>query len=321
MRKTNIDVARGFAIFLVVLGHILLKRDNPCVWLLEFIYSFHMPFFFILSGLFITSHQTLKETIVRKGKSLIYPYFTFSLISIFLQTIKYCLGIIPKEDLQNTLYVFVSFQGFGVLWFLPTLFLGTIFYCLLCKHKISLYLFISIFFPFLCVLGLHPAITNYYASIFFIRVIVATFLIYIGNSVATKTINLPTNWGLSLFATLVIIINIYLCHYNGLVDFHYARFNNILLFLYLSISSSLSILILSNCVNNKLLESWGRDSLIIMVTHYIFPVLSLCLYFGNFVSNTVVSVVIITISVMTIESFLCKFVNSHCLWLIKIKKN
>jgi fucose 4-O-acetylase-like acetyltransferase len=41
-----IDFCKGIGIFLVVLGHIL--RDVIAV---DYIYSFHMPLFFFLSGL------------------------------------------------------------------------------------------------------------------------------------------------------------------------------------------------------------------------------------------------------------------------------
>ena len=44
-----IDAAKGIGILLVVLGHTF----NIPVWLHNWIYSFHMPLFFLLAGLII----------------------------------------------------------------------------------------------------------------------------------------------------------------------------------------------------------------------------------------------------------------------------
>ena len=48
-RYEHIDIARGVAILLVVLGHSCLTVENS---LNRFILSFHMPLFFFLSGVF-----------------------------------------------------------------------------------------------------------------------------------------------------------------------------------------------------------------------------------------------------------------------------
>ena len=49
IRNSSIDVAKGIAIILVVLGHSIAE---PTVPLNKFILSFHMPLFFFLSGIF-----------------------------------------------------------------------------------------------------------------------------------------------------------------------------------------------------------------------------------------------------------------------------
>lgn len=55
IRLTYIDIARGIAILLVVIGHLNqfyrnnLDISNPKM--LSFIYTFHMPLFFIISGM------------------------------------------------------------------------------------------------------------------------------------------------------------------------------------------------------------------------------------------------------------------------------
>lgn len=49
-RDTFLDFCKGIAIFLVVLGHVLEKSMHQMNNLYDFIYLFHMPFFFMLSG-------------------------------------------------------------------------------------------------------------------------------------------------------------------------------------------------------------------------------------------------------------------------------
>ena len=53
-RRNWIDISRGIAILLVVLGHIILLENPDNSHLLNnvqlYIYSFHVPLFFIISG-------------------------------------------------------------------------------------------------------------------------------------------------------------------------------------------------------------------------------------------------------------------------------
>ena len=83
-RLDYLDYAKGFGIILVVLGHIY-DISNPIkIWL----YSFHMPLFFIISGLLIRytniNERDMNGIIVSKFKSLIIPYIFFELVAIFI---------------------------------------------------------------------------------------------------------------------------------------------------------------------------------------------------------------------------------------------
>lgn len=76
-RNAVVDACKGFAILLVVLGHVLQSHlsqpdDN---WLYRIIYSFHMPLFFLLSGWVAKpeSKGRIKKTFLR----LIPPTFSW----------------------------------------------------------------------------------------------------------------------------------------------------------------------------------------------------------------------------------------------------
>ena len=89
-RIEYIDALKGIAIFFVLWGHSLqyLKNGydffhNP---MFEFIYSFHMPLFFILSGFFFRSSQkrNLKEFLLKKSIQLLLPCIVWSVIFILM---------------------------------------------------------------------------------------------------------------------------------------------------------------------------------------------------------------------------------------------
>lgn len=60
-RIESLDIAKGIGILIVVLGHVLRTDD---VFLKKFIFSFHMPLFFMLSGFVFNTEN-------KKGKGLI----------------------------------------------------------------------------------------------------------------------------------------------------------------------------------------------------------------------------------------------------------
>ena len=78
-RDITIDIAKGIGIILVVLGHVItLKSIN------SFIYYFHMPLFFFISGEALhysyKNNITLKDFIKKRAKTILTPYFVFSII-------------------------------------------------------------------------------------------------------------------------------------------------------------------------------------------------------------------------------------------------
>ena len=73
-RYIQIDIAKGIGMLLVVAGHSWLVIRNKGE-LFNVIYSFHMPFFFLLSGLFFSSALPFGRLLLRRSDSLLKPYF------------------------------------------------------------------------------------------------------------------------------------------------------------------------------------------------------------------------------------------------------
>ena len=143
-KKSNeISLLYTFGVFLTILGH-----SHPNDWTtfptqpVEFIYSFHMPLFFCISGyLFAKSGSLEKDGYIKwlgdKSKRLLIPYFVISVISF-----------VPKTLLENGNLNNIGFYKlfeclfaprlniWGHFWFLPVIF---IFYFLFGLWKSLLY--------------------------------------------------------------------------------------------------------------------------------------------------------------------------------------
>lgn len=144
-REPWIDFAKGVTLLLVIIGHTVTGILNGAI------YSFHMPLFFILSGITlkpsVTSAQ-FKDKTKHSFKRLMFPF----LIIYTLQTVVYIFRnffAIQQELSFFTAYikarilagifargVSISVLGtkishIGVIWFFPALFIGkTLFDCM-----------------------------------------------------------------------------------------------------------------------------------------------------------------------------------------------
>lgn len=88
-RLDYIDTAKGIGIIFVVIYHHLLGAEFITNW----ISSFHMPLFFMISGYLFAFRDDYSKSIgafiVRKLKGLIYPFFTLSFIVLLWNVLFY----------------------------------------------------------------------------------------------------------------------------------------------------------------------------------------------------------------------------------------
>lgn len=85
-----VNIAKGIAIFLVVYGHVIDGLADSGYTFASYevqhgiIYSFHMPLFFFLSGLFFDNmlKRELLTVIKSRALSLLYPYFYGGLFKV-----------------------------------------------------------------------------------------------------------------------------------------------------------------------------------------------------------------------------------------------
>lgn len=141
-RLTWIDYARGMTIILVVYRHAFegLKESGLPVtdymyleYINIFFFSFRMPLFFIVSGLFIAASlqkRGVKKFIETKARSILYPYFLWAFIQLGLQMLfsKYTNG---SPTPQHFLYLFYVPREIAQFWYLYALFNVSVLYVLL----------------------------------------------------------------------------------------------------------------------------------------------------------------------------------------------
>lgn len=124
-RLTWADTARGAAILLVLVGH-----TCPPPYTTALIYAFHMPLFFILSGLFLRLDDPLKPLLWRRVRTLLVPFVFYNLV---LLASDWCIvALSPNHHdpvniparLLGTLTGWRSGSWNSSLWFLPALFVA-----------------------------------------------------------------------------------------------------------------------------------------------------------------------------------------------------
>jgi len=125
-RVLYIDIAKGIGILLVVLAHNDLSGYHP--YLHRFIYAFHMPLFFFLSGIFFKPERKFKELFKRRFDGLIKPLIFVILliygISVFFGKMSFATA---GGRLLKSFYMTGPYLNWVQLWFLPILFLSNLY--------------------------------------------------------------------------------------------------------------------------------------------------------------------------------------------------
>lgn len=115
-RLKEVDIAKGYGIILVIIGHILTEGK-----LREWIYSFHMPLFFFLAGA-VVSVGPFKTFIKKKIKGILLPYVLYGIVLISFDFIQFYINGSSKEVYLDVLFRFFIFGRKYLLWFLTCLF-------------------------------------------------------------------------------------------------------------------------------------------------------------------------------------------------------
>ena len=140
-----ISIAKGLCIILMVIGH---TKGHD--FLTKFIYLFHVPLFFFVSGYFnkvVDSFSELKSKLLKRVKRLYIPFVIYGTVfllfdSLFIKWGFYADGAMHASDLKSFLTLFLEMllkmnapsPLLGPMWFVRSLFIAAV--CL----DVSLYI-------------------------------------------------------------------------------------------------------------------------------------------------------------------------------------
>lgn len=154
-RNETISIAKAMAIILMVIGHA--RIGIP--YITKVIYTFHMPLFFILSGLCFKEYYLSNGWlyVVRRIKGIYWPYWKWGILFLLLHNVFYHIHIYDANycsvEIGRVLYskadilahlndMFLRMDGhellLGTFWFLKQLLLGSLlFYSVLriCRNN------------------------------------------------------------------------------------------------------------------------------------------------------------------------------------------
>lgn len=142
-----VDLLKALGILLVIMGHVL---KNPYSPISHFIYAFHMPLFFALSGIFYNYDkcQSLSGLIKKRWQSLLKPYLFFYIVTFLYwalieRTLRAASGGVEADwylPLLGLLWQGMDWNLFAhnnPFWFIPCLMTVTIICeCLQLRHGI-----------------------------------------------------------------------------------------------------------------------------------------------------------------------------------------
>lgn len=343
-RIKYLDIAKAIGIILVVIGHI--EKNHLAESVSKFIFSFHMPLFFILSGIVINMKREEKEDFKllsrKKIKALMVPYLWFSLIFIVVDVVQLLLGYASWDEVTDVLVATITLYADSTLWFLPALLIAELLFIFI-KKKLNKYTYPIIILLAAAAYGIEQLlpITEKSDGIVpsvllliicnLLRVILRGMIssLFVLAGFALWTI-LPKSEVKMINRCLLMIVGIvllgltyFISEMNTLVDLRRIEFGNVSLFLVTATAGSIGVILIAISIwALKPLEFIGRNTLIIMASHLNFYILFAGMQFGLWVNNYInhmksyIFIVNVLIVVFAIECILIFIIRKFAPFII-----
>ena len=268
-----LDMAKGLAIILVIIGHSSFVPLRAKILL----YVFHIPLFFFLSGftLNVTKYKTFKEYFLSKVKSLVVPFFCLNIfVFLFQLFVMYPEQVFSFNLIHFTKQLLLSdrLHVYFQLWFLNVMFLAHVvsYFILRRKWSIGQWILIAISLLFLVVLGQKVYFWNFYViwNIDLVPVAVIFTLLGVGvRKYLPQLEKLFTIYYLPVALLLTIFVGRLNYNWSGkqIVDLYYQQIGNHLLFYIAAISGIWSTLIFFKSIGQRTLIYYGVHAPIVLV--------------------------------------------------------
>lgn len=257
-RQSWIDVLKGIGILFVVIGHVCLNKRIS-----NWIYSFHMPLFFFLSGYLwsysINKHTPFFEFLRKRTVTILIPFILFRIALVIY-------WIIVESHFRAL--------DLGPIWFLVVLYISEIAgYVLLFKREsrflnegICLILCITLFI--LKVLSCDESIYGAWIM----RIINGLMWYLLGHLIGLLIRKYHITFHYVVKVMMVcgfLIFSIFISLENGSVSMWSSVFGNYFLYIIGSISGIAGILLFCKWFysSNRTFEYFGQYTIIILATH------------------------------------------------------
>lgn len=309
-------MAKGFAIMLMVFGHTFSINQNMSV--MVWIYSFHMPLFFLTTGILygIKKEKGAKQRFKLKSKilTLLLPFFLWNtLYQLFISILSILGGAPVKTTLLSNFRVVIELQG-SAMWFLPAMFMATFLFFLTVRNRV-LSIITSCFF---LIVGVIVPEYNCYLSAILRAFIGSVFITlgFYGYKFFTKEVK---NWQLvCLFA--ISLVTIFM---NGLVSIASRDYNNPILYIFNGYIGTLIVYQMAMRMRqikiiSDILKYWGENSIKVLCFHcFVIQIIRLLDYklFGNLLPRLgIFEGIVFTTLTMAILSILMPAFNKFFNW-------
>lgn len=275
-----IDHAKAMGIIFVVIGHSGNENiDN-------YIYWFHMPLFFIISGYTFNSPNTKKElmeSIRKKFFSFLLPYVSFGVTILFTWYIYGGIWAFSiNEVIKKALYLFYGGQKltgeFGVFWFVTCLFITQLFFSILNLYIKSDKKVIFIIFLFYMLSHIYSYGYPYIAipapwgiDIAFLTITYFAIGYYFKKNISLINNNKYALTKGTIISFIVIVIFESLFDLNYSLDLKYVKYEYLFLDFYIPITFSFLIIVISIWFSKvdilTIFSLIGKNSMVIMYLH------------------------------------------------------
>lgn len=327
-RINYLDVAKGIGILLMIFGHI----DRGGI-IQTWIYSFHMPLFFIVSGIIsykkISETTVLKNDIVKKIKGLLYPYFMFSLLTMIYV---FLVGLVLNHNVLQALsqvkecfFETIMFFGYGNLWFIPCFFLSGVVFRFLCGLKKEGRVSIELIFFFTVVMAFRRyPYGNIQYSFFtvFIKSLVGVLLMQLGFYLGKlidyfKLINNYRNTVFLAIISTVVHSLLFIANGKRLVDLNTINLGNPLIYLMIAFNGATMVICLSILLEKidkiGILKFFGggKRSFIFLAVNNFTVITAICEKISSLFLSSNTYTFMVCFFVVLIESFIVWVVEKY----------
>lgn len=279
-RIETIDIAKGIGIILVVLGH-LSSPINEVGWLSfmrGFVYQFHIPLFFFLSGIFIKTRESWSLFLKKKVARLYLPYAVSNLVFLAVYMFAHAANgdeIVLLDMVKHAgkvlLGMAVTPLG-GATWFLFVLFVSQIIYRIISQLFSQVgdaFMFLAIVVMGISGMLLHPGSC-------LSKVFVAVLFLFLGQCISCdgfKEVLRKFSPYITVFF-IVSIVAVLMCSQVNTVDMSQGKYGNPFLFLISSLAGIVLTIYLSELIAKvgnckQFLSCLGSSSIWVLLFHFL----------------------------------------------------